>query len=1700
MSTVILAMLMTVTSILAQDVLGVTIVPNGTSFCDSSCDTLEMTTQITLNGIVIAPLDINYSWTGPNGYTYSSSRPEIPLTTVDQDGSYCVTVTNSLGTLSASDCVDVTVENTIEWTCDPVIMVVGSDCSTDLINHFITIDDVNCNHGTVDWSVQLLVNNSLFYSDSGDADVGDDIYVGDPVTINGQPEIAVEDLPYGKHDLIITLTDQNDPSKVLAQCTSEVRVVESVNNVACNDDINITLNEDCEGTLTPDMILQGDYCYENFTMDIDGYPSGNQILLTAPGDYVVTVTGASGISCWGTIHAEDKSTPILDCQDFEIYCSDLENSDPGDLIRGFGRAVMSDVFVPANTTQPVAMIIEGVSGTVMNIEMRIHVEMPEVDDLHIYLQDPAGNEYVEILDLHDSGFSHYCTESNLNVCLKDNATLSHANFGSMELCRTTLNAFIGEFRPSQSFSNFNGQDAAGAWILDVINNNTSESLTVVNADLRIITNEGSVPSINDIIINTGCSSGDVIGPTDEYVGEDCDNGYWNTIERTWIVTNSASGLSSTCSQHINLQKWGVEDIIWPKSHDNLELPVIHCFDLFNQNTGELNDALVNADTIPTPAVTGSPRVPFGDMCGNFQVTHNDLKFSLCGKYASKTIRTWSVLDWCTGDLVHYDQIIKIEDNEPIEISCQPDFVFDVYTDSYHCSGDWEVVPPLNFSNSCDADIVWKVYYLTDDDDNPDDPPVNGQYIDDNVTYQNGLPHTINDLPAGRRTWIKYEATDECGNTGVCFTEVDVHDDDKPNPVCIEFTVVALSNDGCAKLHAESIDNGSWDNCGIESLDIRKKGQSQWVDYVEYCCSCNLTDQVVQLRVTDTSGNTNTCEVDVEIQDNIPPTITNRPSTSFVYDCSAGNVDLVEIVNVSIPEFAYEDNCDPNNDGSFTILVEATRSDGQPMSEPLEPGTCGSAFVAINYTLRDECNNQIGTHRQNISIRNTSSTFTVNWPIDPQPYNNCNSADALHPDNLPTIHTVDFNDVNTFACNSSIAVTWDDLIFENVEGSCLKILRTWTVIDWCIADVYGLDAGTKTHTQILRVHDIVGPSINVPSVVSVDATSDACSVSVQDTLLIAKVSDQCTDSFSNQEITTRYEINYADGSFSSGNGTDARGSYPYGTSTVTWYAEDHCGNVTERTTLVRVNDVKPPTPYCLGIVVTATMTDNGPVEIWASDFNLGGFDNVTGNTNCGNFEELDVYFLNDFNQQVDFLDFECNDMPNGISQMIPLEVYYEDEAGNVDFCIVNLLLQDNVNDVCDDDPAGSRIVGSVQTEQSEPLENVTVDIMSNLPDFQQTLKTSYSGEFAFDNLYAYGNYYLNAEMNDDPLNGVSTLDLVLIQRHILGITPLNSPFKLIAADADNSGNVSATDLISLRKLILGIYDEFPNGQKSWRFPETKQEFMDVQHPFPYNEQINVPDLPLEGVVGQDFTAVKIGDVNASVELNLNNPTVEQRNADAITLFMDETNLEDGTLVSIPVYSEDISDIVGFQNTINFDPEVLSFKGIASGGIDVTEENLGLFGLEKGFMTLSWNTTDLIDVDSNTPLFNLDFIVNQNANLSDVLYSSSSLTRAEAYNNRLEILDVNLEFRGASYEDFVLYQNIPNPFSQSTEVRFSLPADSDVVFSVYDVNGRELMREKGFYRTGDHTITLSKDQLETTGVMYYTIETIFGVASRKMIQIK
>ncbi|MBK8556480.1 MAG: hypothetical protein IPL65_12270 [Lewinellaceae bacterium] len=224
--------------------------------------------------------------------------------------------------------------------------------------------------------------------------------------------------------------------------------------------------------------------------------------------------------------------------------------------------------------------------------------------------------------------------------------------------------------------------------------------------------------------------------------------------------------------------------------------------------------------------------------------------------------------------------------------------------------------------------------------------------------------------------------------------------------------------------------------------------------------------------------------------------------------------------------------------------------------------------------------------------------------------------------------------------------------------------------------------------------------------------------------------------------------------------------------------------------------------------------------------------------------------------------------------VNLEIWAMDAAGNTSSCPFTLLAFDGLG-ACD--PIWQV---STQTHDSLALPGVEVRIQG-WHCIQDSVEYAVTTSAA--NLpaglpawwYQYG-YVIPTEgygmqmvpqKNTNPLNGVSTQDLTLIQLHLLGIQPFTKPWQYIAADANQDGKVTAYDLIVLRKLLLGYESTLPNG-KSWRFWRGDYQFPANGNPLqPAFPEIYVDEMVRPIPNWFFFTGVKIGDLSGDADPGL-----------------------------------------------------------------------------------------------------------------------------------------------------------------------------------------------------------------------------------------
>ncbi|MEZ4948966.1 MAG: cohesin domain-containing protein [Saprospiraceae bacterium] len=1129
-----------------------------------------------------------------------------------------------------------------------------------------------------------------------------------------------------------------------------------------------------------------------------------------------------------------------------------------------------------------------------------------------------------------------------------------------------------------------------------------------------------------------------IAYTDQVTNGICTDTFSQIIDRTWVATDP-EGNSSTCTQRLIMRKVSLANYN-PTCPANAEL---ECNALNPQSTNPSNTGY------PYVTIGGTqyPIIPGGGGVCELVSSYSDETFQLCGG-GTKILRTWTVYDWCLPTNPGTNpftciQVIKIEDTQdPVVVSCAPPVT--VSTNSLGCTANVNLLP-ANIVDSCsgfDVTVITPVGYI----------------------YGNG--GYVANVPVGVHT-LTYVATDGCGNSTSCTSTLTVRDQVAPVAVCDEFTVVSLSNDGTATVNAATFDDGSTDNCGVDRYEVRRmpdacQSPTTFGPTALFNC-CDVGDTVmVTFRVYDASSNYNDCMVEVWVQDKLPPVIDCPPAKTV--DCSQQIYDFSVFGSATA-----SDNCD-----QVTITVDTI--DGRDQ--------CGTGYVDRVFTATDRGGRTAScTQRITIDNQDPLTRSDIDFPRD-WTTNECGV--STDPDDIPCSPVNYCRPIfNNNTCGL-VAVTKEDQLLPIAFPACYKILRKWIVVDWCQYDPNSANpVGYWEWTQVIKVLDNEAPVLDCPTdTVRVDNFSANCD-DTQVTIPVATATDCSPD----LDFVTKIDYDH-DGFFDvTIQGPDASGVYPNGTHLVRTTVEDNCGNYASCDIIVIVTDKKKPTPICLNGVSASLMPDGnggGMIVLDPIMFNNNSFDNCTPRP--------------DLKYKITPNTFTCDELGLNLVRMS-----VTDESGNTDFCETFVDIQDNMG-VCD--TTSNRpfsLAGTLKNAAGQGIQNVKIDLNGN-QSVLSSFTTSATGQFSFTNLQAGYDYTLAPRLADNITNGVSTYDLVLISKHVLFVKRLDTPYQIIAADVNNSGDVTTLDLVAARKAVLRVAGSFPNNN-SWRFVDKDFVFPNPQNPFasPFPEVINFNDLAGSDLEA-DFIAIKVGDVNGDATPNLTAGVGNRSFNGTLTFETAEQEFAKGEFVTVPFTSKDFSGIVGYQYTIEFDQNALELTDIETGDLErLTESNFGLAMVNEGVITTSWDNSKTTLTGKTGVLFTLQFRAKEAGTLSNLIKFSSQYTAAEAYAANAENLDfrnVNLDFNGAeeTADGFELYQNTPNPFTESTTIGFNLPEADLATLTVYDVAGKVLKVYQGNFEAGYNVFQVNNNELAATGVLYYRLETTGHTATRKMILVK
>ena len=395
-----------------------------------------------------------------------------------------------------------------------------------------------------------------------------------------------------------------------------------------------------------------------------------------------------------------------------------------------------------------------------------------------------------------------------------------------------------------------------------------------------------------------------------------------------------------------------------------------------------------------------------------------------------------------------------------------------------------------------------------------------------------LPGSI--FPRGTTT-VSYSATDSAGNTATCSFTIQVNDNQIPVVSCTNATV-NLGPGGSVTINSGQVIGSSSDNCGIATSTFNPG-----------VFDCTQTGaNVVLITVTDSSGNSATCNSTVTVRDTIRPNAICQNPTVFL-----GVTGVVSVAAASINN-GSTDNCgnvtlalNPNNFSCINVGVNPATL--RVTDNSGNTSTCNSNITVLD-TIRPIaiCQNQSlflnvnGTASITATLVNNGSTDNCGIAnIIASPLNfNCNQSG----NNNVNLTATDVNG-NTATCNSVVTVV--DTIGRNISCHNLTVwlnpsgtttisaalVNNGSYTSCGIDSIYlsrntfscanvgansiqfylrDLTGGLDSCVSVITVLDITPPVISCPANFSTPADSGTCGATVS---LSPTVSDNCTTSVS-----------------------------------------------------------------------------------------------------------------------------------------------------------------------------------------------------------------------------------------------------------------------------------------------------------------------------------------------------------------------------------------------------------------------------------------------------------------------------------------------------------------------------------------------------------------------------------------------------------
>lgn len=421
----------------------------------------------------------------------------------------------------------------------------------------------------------------------------------------------------------------------------------------------------------------------------------------------------------------------------------------------------------------------------------------------------------------------------------------------------------------------------------------------------------------------------------------------------------------------------------------------------------------------------------------------------------------------------------------------------------------------------------------------------------------------------------------------------------------------------------------------------------------------------------------------------------------------------------------------------------------------------------------------------------------------------------------------------------------------------------------------------------------------------------------------------------------------------------------------------------------------------------------------------------------------------------------------------ITIFAIDKYNNLSYKNVNLLYLDYYSNDCFF--GISSIEGTVKNDEGVGLENVDIYINGYL-----------KGKVFIDGFYNFllainRNYSINCKNNGLHRNGITTADLVAINKYLLKIEDLSTPYRHIAADVNNDKKVSIADMIELRKLILFINDTFPNS-KSWVFIPKEFKFSSLPESDNYPTSV---DFYFDKKYFIEFIGVKIGDVNGSAKINMLSDATERRLISK-SIELQDIEIQENRDYAIELPITDLLEQDGFQFSLKINQNLADDIRIV--GLDADSYH---FDQSSGELYVSY----VKGLSIGNELI-INFVAKKSCWLHDLVQFSLDKMKSEYYIDN-QSYTFGFEY---SNQKFFVSSPQPNPFQYNTQMKIFTPEPEILKIEIIRSDGVLVNQRNLFCQKGENILQLSETDLKESGVYQCVIKSKQGISVQKIIFIK